>query len=80
MIFIETLEDLDWLQTVHNISVRSAGYTCAILYGNEDSPSKVELFAKNHYKSKPTVYEADENGILRLKEFGTKPKQLPLEE
>lgn len=73
MTFLNTKEDLDWLQEVHKMPVQAGGYVCAILYGNEDAPSKVELFVRDHYKCKPTVYESDDTGTLRLKEFGEKP-------
>lgn len=59
--FLNSTEDLTWLHEVHNIS--TDGYVCAILYGNEDAPDKVELFTRDHYK--PTVYVADDDGNLK---------------
>lgn len=70
--FLNSVEDLKWLGEVHKVS--TAGYACAILHGNEDAPDKVEVFARDHYKCKPTVYVADENGDLRLDHYGEKPK------
>ena len=69
---LETEEDLKWLSEVHH--VYTAEYTFAVLYGNEDAPHKVELYAENHYKCKPTVWEADEEGILRLVQNGKRPQ------
>jgi len=62
-------EDLKWLNETHNVS--TYGYKVAVLHGNEDYPTKVELFAKDHFRCKPTVYEPDEDGTLRLVKFGT---------
>jgi len=56
--FLDTTEDLEWLRDVHGIDTK--GIVCAILYGNEDSPEKIEAFAVNDYRAIPTVYTADE--------------------
>ncbi len=70
--FLESAEDLEWLHEVHGVSVQ--GYACAILHGNEDSPERVEVFARNHYRCKPTIWEADDEEVLRLMSWGLKPK------
>lgn len=69
-LFIERpSDDANWLMQVHKIppdilvNGRYYPWVCAILYGNEDCPSKVELFRRNHYKCKPVTYE---NGDLVL--------------
>jgi hypothetical protein len=64
--FLETAEDLAWLTEVH--SVTTGGLACAILHGNEDSPSKVETFARNHMDCVPSVWIQDrESGKLALR-------------
>ena len=70
--FLNSAEDLTWLNEVHNVS--TAGYVCAVLHGNEDAPDKVEVFARNHRNCNPIVYIADENGDLSLESYGEKPK------
>lgn len=69
---LETVEDFEWLKDVHGIAV--GDYACAILHGNEDSPNKIELYAVDNYKCRPTVYEPDANGKMVLKSYGRKPK------
>lgn len=61
---LQSAEDLEWLRDVHKVWVDACAV--AILYGNEDCPERVELFAKDHYTRRPTVYVADESGVLRL--------------
>jgi hypothetical protein len=46
-------EDFDWLKEVHEID--TDGYALATLYGNEDAPTRVELFKANHYLCEPIV-------------------------
>lgn len=71
-VVLEEQEDMDWLAEVHCKIAK--GYACAILHGNEDSPSRVELYARNHYKCPPTVLEPDDDGNLVVKSWGEKPK------
>jgi len=68
-------DNMTWLAEVH-LPIAAAGFECAILYGNEDSPEKVELFARNHYKCKPVVAEYDEkaDGLVVTK-WGELPKK-----
>lgn len=54
MKFLDTKEDFEWLQEVHKISTR--GFVVAVLHGNEDCPSKIELYEENDMECKPTVY------------------------
>jgi hypothetical protein len=70
--FLESKEDLKWLSDVHYKA--AILYACAILHGNEDAPSKVELFARNHFKCKPTILEANDSGNLVVTSYGMKPK------
>lgn len=70
---LNTYDDLLWLEDVHKIGMATQ-YAVAVIHGNEDSPTKVELFARNHYKCRPTVYTADETGVLRLTQLGQKPQ------
>ena len=55
MIFLNSSDDIDWLFEVH---LKSSGltrslYKSCLLYGNEDSPSKVELYTT----TEPTVFD-----------------------
>lgn len=72
MTYLDTPEDMKWLKEVH--TKLAAAYDRAILYGNEDSPSRVELYARDHFKCKPTVLEPDEKGVLRVKSWGERSK------
>ncbi len=70
--FLETTQDLKWLQEVHKIPT-ALEYRFAILYGNEDAPTMVQLFAKNHYQCQPTVYSSNTEGNLVLVTHGELP-------
>ena len=73
-LFLDTPEDLAWLAEVHCPIAR--GYPYAILYGNEDSPTKVELFADNRITCVPTVLEMDQKDRkLKVTSWGTKYKE-----
>lgn len=62
-IFLETKDDLNWLRDVHGVEI--SGCECAILYGNEDAPRKVETYTNNHGDCKPVTWIADETGTLK---------------
>lgn len=62
--FIEVRDDLEWLRDVHGIDIENVAV--AVVWGNEDAPSKVETYAENHVDCKPRVYLADNDGNLRL--------------
>lgn len=51
MQFINSPEDMAWLDAVFKIP---GAWGSAILYGNEDAPSRVELF----YSAEPDAYQA----------------------
>jgi hypothetical protein len=72
--FLETAEDMLWLADTHKVGV--SGYVVAILYGTEDCPHRVELFAVNDYRCEPTVYVADDSGTLCLISVGDRQGQL----
>lgn len=57
--------DLLWLRDVHlkNETYLRLDFECAILYGNEDCPDKVELYVKNNYLCIPKIYVRTENGL-----------------
>ncbi len=59
--FLDSAEDMRWLKSVHKISAKSA-----ILYGNEDAPTKVEAFRKRSpsVNDTPVVYEQNDAGDL----------------
>lgn len=63
--WLDTEEDMEWLAVAHGVGI-ARSYTCAILHGNEDYPIKVELFARNDVRCKPTVLHADEAGVLQI--------------
>jgi hypothetical protein len=73
IVFLETPEDMAWLVEMHCAVARN--YACAILHGNEDSPNKIELFARNDVRCKPTVLEIDENLNLIIKSWGERPRE-----
>lgn len=68
---LETEDDRKWLKEVHGID--SAGYAKAILTGNEDSPTKVELYARDHYQCPPKTYEPNDEGVLVVTQEGEAP-------
>jgi len=70
MTSLDTKEDMEWLASTHCKTARA--YKLAILHGNEDSPDKIELFAKNDYRCKPTVFVRGDEGDYILKSFGQK--------
>ena len=51
--YIESAEDKQWLQDTHlvKLGVHLRPYDVAILFGNEDSPDKIALYARNDYRS-----------------------------
>lgn len=61
-----------WLAETYYKAAKS--YACAILYGNEDAPDKIELYARNHVACKPTVLQADVNSNLIIMQWGEKPE------
>lgn len=70
--YLGDIESLKWLAEVHNVAAE--GYRAAILYGNEDCPDAVELYAKDDYRCKPTVYVYnEETSTLILLQWGQKP-------
>lgn len=67
---LTTLDDRQWLLQVHLKHVRpqimTYDFVCATLHGNEDSPRRVELFKKDHYRCIPWVYVPNDDGLLML--------------
>ena len=55
MTYLGTKEDLAWLEEVHGIPYATA-FSGAILFGNEDAPSRVELYARDDYRCTPQVW------------------------
>lgn len=74
-VWLDTVEDLQWLRDVHQID--ATPYAGALLYGQEDWPEKVELYARDHYRCRPTIYVPDETGRLVLQKFGQQPLHDP---
>lgn len=63
---LETREDLEWLSKVHGIDTHL--FAGAALYGNEDSPERVELYTSNNTITKPVVYIRYNGKIVRQKD------------
>lgn len=51
--FFDQPDDLVWLHDAHGVDI--AGVACAILYGDEDAPDKIETFTVNDRRSIPTT-------------------------
>ena len=72
-IFLDSAADMRWLVEVHlPATVKVGTFKSAILYGNEDSPSRVELFKAKSPKVTDTcvVYQYS-NHDGRLVRTGT---------
>ena len=69
MTFLRTPADLRWLREVH-VKGRATGFRYAVLHGTEDSPTRVELYRRNHHQCRPTVLEPDAGGELRVTQQG----------
>jgi len=54
--FLQNPEDLRWLRQAH-LPLAAPAFRSAILYGNEDAPAKIELYADRmpHYQAKPVA-------------------------
>jgi len=66
--FLNTLEDIAWLQTTH-LKMYAMTFNSFIIYGNEDCPQKVEIFKRVNptINSKPlAVFVSDIDGNLKL--------------
>ena len=63
-------EDMGWLADVHVPAARKFG--SAMIYGNEDAPSKIELYRSERpeYTDLPVVYLHDENTGLMRRAYG----------
>jgi hypothetical protein len=73
---LETLEDMLWCRDTHNIeiyfTVKGIKQRAAmiILLGNDDSPQEIKVYHRDHYRSVPTIYIADENGKMTITQKG----------
>jgi hypothetical protein len=71
--FLNTFEDMDWLWTTHLkpfITTR-LGYQSAVIWGNEDCPTKIELYKQldPSYKQKPkTIYVLTDDLTYKIQE------------
>lgn len=65
--FLNSAADMKWLREVHLPQVGAGTYKSAILYGNEDWPSRIELFKAKSPRFDDTcvVYEDDGSGAHR---------------
>ena len=73
MPFLSDTESMQWLAEVH--CPIAQGYCFAVLHGRYDDPDKVELYARNHYKCRPTVLESNEDRILVVIKWGEQPSR-----
>lgn len=71
---IETRECLEWLRDVYKIA-NAPQYRMAILQGNEDSATRISLYARNHDRSKPAVWVPDDNGNYVQIQTGARPQE-----
>lgn len=66
MTVLDDAEGLKWL--TDTLGIPTEGYAVAVIFGNDDAPERVEVYPVNDYRSVPTVYVADEWGILTIQE------------
>ena len=61
--FLQNPEDLQWLREVH-LPLAAPAFRSAIIYGSEDAPAKIELYADRmpHYQAKPVATITCRNG------------------
>ena len=72
--FINSSDDISWLKENHLQDLEYENFNSAIIYGNEDSPEKIELFEKLEplYTDTPTTFilKDDYNGYEKVFEKG----------
>ena len=59
---LETREDMNWVMEVHGPD--TTGAAIVLLYGNEDCPNKVEVYAENDVNCHPVVWLQDRENPL----------------
>jgi hypothetical protein len=57
IISLESPDDLAWVKEVHGPD--TTGAAIVLLYGNEDCPTKVEVYAENDVGCTPVVWIQD---------------------
>jgi hypothetical protein len=71
-IFINTFEDMDWLWDTHlkNFKTLRLYYKSAILTGNEDCPTRIDLFKRvdPHYMELPLVFLLNAEDLSYIKQ------------
>jgi hypothetical protein len=65
--YLDSPEDLAWLAETHGVDTSKAA--CAILFGNEDCPSKVHTYRTQDYRQRPEVWLRDDAGNLKRGEL-----------
>jgi hypothetical protein len=67
MVFLNSPEDMKWLRDVHLQGLPSE-YEAAVVHGNEDSPSKIEVFRSLNptVNEKPAVFLPGLNGRFEV--------------
>jgi hypothetical protein len=74
-----TQDEMEWLRDVHLPGLDLKKYLFAILYGNEDYPTRIEVYTSQNptVDDRPTTYEPDSEGTYHrvgggMSETGTK--------
>lgn len=65
--FISGREDMAWLRDVHLPKISIKKFKSAMIYGNEDCPTKVALYRSSdpHMNANPVVYRSKGGCKLR---------------
>ena len=77
---LDTDEDMKWLRDVH-LPRLQAKYKSAIIYGNEDAPDRIEVYAARApvVTDEPLVFEPDDEGVYHQVARKKTPAQLQRE-
>jgi len=77
IVSLETREDLAWLMATHGPD--TTGAAIVLLYGNEDCPNKVEVYAENDVNCHPVVWIQDRENPLGKMVRATVARPAPVE-
>lgn len=72
--YLDTWEDLCWLRDVHGVTIvdsKARVAFAAVLYGNEDSPHRVEVYWRDHHRNDFSEWKSGENGVLYCTHVGS---------
>ena len=65
-VMLTSPDDFQWLLDGHLKGLNVAPFAVAELHGNEDFPSRIVLYERDHYQSAFMVYTPDDNGTFTL--------------